>query len=35
MIPDDVHSKPVYRRLAPRPDEEIALLKKQKAKMLK
>lgn len=35
MIPDEVHSKPVYRRLAARPAEEIQLLKVRKEKLVK
>jgi hypothetical protein len=35
MIPDDLHSKPVYRRLIERPAEEQAEIKVMKAKSMK
>jgi hypothetical protein len=35
MIPDEVHSKPVYRRLAPRLPEEINILRSRKEKLVK
>jgi hypothetical protein len=33
MIPDDVHSKPVYRRLAHRTEEELKMIEKLKKKV--
>jgi hypothetical protein len=35
MIPDEVHSKPVYRRLATRLPEEINILRSRKEKLVK
>ena len=33
MIPDEVHSKPVYRRLVPRTEDEMVILEKMKKKL--